>query len=176
MFLLAATERLYHLVSHQGEQADAIRPTSRSDRNNIPPPVAVVADAPVGTRYQLLRAMRAMARGEFMVVEHRVPDLSKRSFEDDKAQREWLQLLRNPASWERQNNIEPVLVPGTAYPSVIGRILIRSGCCAPIAQAHWVPNLRFFFLTDFGRESLKKTQAWWQERTTLERIRLMILE
>jgi hypothetical protein len=69
-----------------------------------------------------------------------------------------------------------VLVPGTAYAYVIGRILLRAGWCAPCSQPHWVPNLRLFFLTEVGHESFMKAQAWWAELTTRERLRVMLFE
>ena len=133
------------------------------------------ADIPRGTRYQLFRALRAMSTGEHMLVEHRIPNLTDH-FTSAYKRTEWFRRLRDADSWKDQKDIEAVMVPGTAYPCAIGRILIRCGWCAPSDQPHWVPNLRYFFLTEVGRESFNKAQAWWQELTMLERLRLMLME
>lgn len=183
MFMLVAAEQLRHLVRRPGAvpraaKRDALTRTGGPDKIKGKPvarPIdPLAADAPAGTRYQLFRALRAMAAGESMVVEHKIPDQSH--FETSNKRSEWFRLLSKTTSWEDQNDIEPVLVPGTAYASVIGRILIRSGCCAPSEQPHWVPNLRLFFLTEVGRESLRRCQEWWLALTAFERMRLMLLE
>lgn len=179
MLLLMAAEQVRRMVRGPdqtgrviGLVADAAKPATSDS------PLAVVTDyVPAGTRYQLLRALRAMAGGEAMVVEHRIPSLPEHFDNNNNGKRsEWLRRLRNSDSWKDQDDIDPVLVPGTAYPCVIGRILIRAGWCAPCEQPHWVPNLRFFYLTEVGRESLRNAQAWWSGLTTLERMRVMLLE
>jgi hypothetical protein len=128
-----------------------------------------------GARYQLLRALRAMAKGESMVVERRIPSVSEH-LEDGIGRDAWLRSLRSIASWQKPEDMVPVIVPGTSFPRVVGRILIQSGWCAPSAQPHWVPNLRFFILTDAGRESLSLAQAWWSKLTLLERMQAMVFE
>lgn len=179
MFLLVAAEQVRRLVRRPDDTADAIGLASDTDAvepTSLHSPLDVVAEnVPAGTRYQLLRALRAMAAGECMVVEHRIPSLIEH-FENNSKRTEWFRRLRNTDSWKDQNDIDPVLVPGTAYPCVIGRILIRAGWCAPCDQPHWVPNLRFFFLTEVGRESFRNAQAWWSELTAFERMRVMLME
>lgn len=175
MFLLVAAEQLRQMVRRQEQIKGANKVASAADPAQPLPPALVATEVPKGTRYQLLRALRAMAAGEAMVVEHQIPFLSEQ-FESPSMRTEWFKRLRNSDSWQDQKEIEPVLVPGTAYPRVIGRILIRAGWCAPCDQPHWVPNLRLFFLTDVGRESFRNAQAWWSELTALERMRVMLLE
>lgn len=171
MFMLVAAEQLRHLVRRPGTAARAETPPGLPV---IAPETAVMAVTP-GTRYQLFRALRAMSSGEFMLVEHRLPDLPMQ-LETPLKRREWVKRLSRSESWQDQKEIEPVMVPGTGYPSIIGRIMIRQGWCAPTDQPHWVPNLRFFFLTEVGRESFRKAQEWWQALTALERLRLMLFE
>lgn len=179
MLLLMAAEQVRRIVRGPDQASRAIGLVA--DANAAKPstsdsPLAVVTNnVPAGTRYQLLRALRAMAGGEAMVVEHRIPSLTEH-FENNNKRTEWFRRLRNSDSWKDQDDIDPVLVPGTAYPCVIGRILIRAGWCAPCEQPHWVPNLRFFYLTEVGRESFRNAQAWWSELTTLERMQVMLLE
>lgn len=184
MLLPVVAEQLVHLVrrppppppvakrlagpgAEGGAPESGLRPTS--------PPAQPVVEVPKGTRYQLFRALRAMANGQSMLVEHRIPTMSDH-LDATFRRSELVRSLSKATSWQGHKDIEPVLVPGTAYPSVIGRILIRSGWCAPSPHPHWVPNLRFFFLTDLGHESFLKAQDWWSELTMLERMRLMLLE
>lgn len=176
MQMLLVIELLFRLFVQRDRRQALNRMASRSDVAGYPPVLPPIGDVPAGTRYQLLRALRAMASGEFMVVEHLIPRLSREYLEDDDKRAEWFRSLRSPDGWQNSNDIVPLLVPGTAYPAVIGRIIIRAGWCAPVKQPHWVPNLRFFFLTESGCQSLQKAQAWWQQLTLLERLRLMLLE
>jgi hypothetical protein len=176
MLMLVVVERIRSLFLQQDRAQTLRMPTLRSASTEELPIAQLVVEIPAGTRYQLLRALRAMARGEFMVVEHRIPCLSKAYLEDDDKRDEWFRSLRSTDQWRNGCEIDPILVPGTAYPAVIGRIIIRAGWCAPVMQPHWVPNLRFFFLTDKGRESLQRAQAWWQQLSPLERLRLMLVE
>ncbi|MCP5267999.1 MAG: hypothetical protein H6943_03055 [Zoogloeaceae bacterium] len=172
MFFFVATD---HLLQHRLRHA---RPTGKAQplpRPASTPLATMNAGTLQGTRYQLFRALRAMAGGEAMVVERRIPSLAKH-FERDDEREAWFQDLRNPANWEGQVAIEPVLVPGTAYPRVIGQIMLRAGWCAPSDEPHWVPNLRFFFLTEIGLRSFRSAQEWWSELTALERVRLVFLE
>ena len=173
MFLIVAADQLRHRL-RRSEQTLPKR-ASHAPSAVTPLPVKSEQSIPAGPRYQLLRALRAMARGQEMVVVHKIPRLPQFG-ENGKKEDEWLQSLHSAASWKNQNDIEPVLVPGTAYASVVGRILIRAGWCAPSEQPHWMPTMRFFFLTNEGRESLKKAQAWWAEQTPWERMRLMLTE
>lgn len=142
---------------------------------NKPAPDSLVEGTPEGARYQLFRALKAMARGEFMVVERKIPKVAEH-LNDGKKREAWFRSLRNAADWQGTQDIIPLFVPGTAFPVVVGQILIRSGCCAPSERPHWVPNLRLFFLTDTGRESLKKAQAWWSGLSPVERMRAMVME
>lgn len=173
--IIVAAEQLSHLVHRR--TAPPAGPSLNVALPQAPdaPMELTRADAHKGTRYQLLRALRAMANGEMMLVAHRIPHLSQHL--DNPGRRDaWLRALRNAASWRAQNEIEPLLVPGTAHPHVIGRILLRTGCCAPSERPHWVPTLRFFLLTASGHETLRKTQAWWSGLTMLERVQAMVLE
>lgn len=175
MLIFVAAEQLSHLVHHRAAPPDALTVPAASPPTPLAPMDLAQVDAYRGTRYQLLRALRAMAKGEVMVVEHKIPQVSQ-TLENPGRRDAWFRTLRSAASWRAQNEIEPVLVPGTAYPRVIGRILLRTGCCAPSENPHWVPNLRFFLLTELGYETFRRGQAWWSGLTTLERLQAMVLE
>lgn len=175
MFILAATEQVCRLARRQGHSRSVPSLRRRPRAADISPLDPLTAGAPQGTRYQLLRALRAMAEGQAMVVERRIPSLLDH-FDNAGKRETWFRSLRQTASWEDQRNVEPILVPGTAFPGIIGRILLRAGWCAPSDQPHWVPNLRFFFLTDLGYKSFENAQAWWQSLTPLQRMRLMFVE
>lgn len=130
---------------------------------------------PNGVRYQLFRALRAMDKGEAMVVERRVPD-ADRHVRDGRRREAWLRSLRSVEAWRATAEMIPLLVPGTAFPRVIGTIVLSAGWCAPSAEPHWVPNLRFFLLTDAGRASFREASDWWNRLTPLERLRAMLME
>lgn len=176
MLMIIALEHLRRQFLPRDTTPKPMRRTAISSHREDLPPAQISIGTPAGTRYQLLRTLRAMAGGELMVVEYRNPQLSRQYLEDDDKRAEWFRSLRCTESWTNQSRIFPVLVPGTAYPDVIGRIMIRTGWSAPVDQPHWVPNLRFFYLTEMGFESLRKAQTAWQELTVLERIRLMLIE
>lgn len=175
MFILIVTERLYRHPVRGGE-------ISRNELRHVPttgptvsPLDSLVVGTPQGTRYQLLRALRAMATGQAMVVEHRIPSLVEH-FDDAGKRENWFRSLRPTASWQDQRSIEPIVVPGTAFPGLIGHILLRTGWCAPSEVPHWVPNLRLFYLTDIGYDAFRAVQSWWLELSPLQRIRLIFIE
>ena len=174
MFLPIVTEQLRRLVSRPTRRPTGVTLAPRPEIPEVLPPKPAT-DVPPGTRYQLFRALQAMAAGQAMLVQCRIP-AEPDHFENAGKRDALFQSLRTPAGWEGGKNIEPLLVPGTSYPRVIGRILIQAGWCAPCSRPHWVPNLRFFFLTDRGRESFARAQAWWADLTAMERLQLMLFE
>jgi hypothetical protein len=178
MFILVATAHLCRVVRSSGRALEPapLRRLPYSPSASVPAPLDPAAvGTPQGTRYQLLRALRAMATGEAMVVEQEIPSLTDH-FESVGRRETWFASLRNSASWTDWQNIRPLLVPGTTFPDAIGRILLRAGWCAPSEQPHWVPNLRFFYLTDLGYQSFRSAQAWWLGLPLRERMRLVFTE
>jgi hypothetical protein len=132
-------------------------------------------DVPTGIRYQLFRALRAMAHGQRMIVQHRLPVLPVDPESRARVQ-SYLKTLRDPANWRNTRDLEAIYVPGTAYSGIAGPILLRSGWCAPSDQAHHIPNLRTFLLTERGYETLEKAWAWWSGLGFGQRLRLMLTE
>jgi hypothetical protein len=132
-------------------------------------------EVPEGIRYQLFRALRAMAKGQFMIVQRRLPALPVDAEGIAKCQA-FLKTLRDAANWREGPDLEAVFVPGTAFPAITGPVLIRAGWCAPSEEPHHIPNLRAFFLTERGREMLGKAWLWWAELGYRERLRLMLTE
>lgn len=176
MLFAVAANLADKLLHHRAGSPDAVRSGVALPRtSNVAVEQNIVGYSRSGARYQLLRALRAMAQGELMVVERRVPSVSDH-LANEIGREAWLRSLRNVDNWQKPDDVVPVLVPGTSFPRAIGGILIRYGWCAPSERPHWVPNLRFFILTDAGRESLKAAQAWWSKLTPLERIQAVIFE
>ena len=179
MLILIVTERLYRHPARGGDLSRREPGSAPTTVPTVPPPPSpldpLLAGTPQGTRYQLLRALRAMAGGQAMVVERRIPSLAEH-FDDDGKRESWFRSLRSAASWLDQRGIEPIVVPGTAFPGLIGHILLRTGWCAPSETPHWVPNLRFFYLTDIGHDAFRAVQAWWLGLSPLQRIRLIFVE
>lgn len=175
MLFVVAADLADKLLHHRAGSPDPVSASVAPPHTDHFPAESTSAYSHSGARYQLLRALRAMAKGETMVVERKVPSTSDH-FGDEIGREAWLRSLRNIAGWRKPEDVVPVLVPGTHFPRVIGGILIRSGWCAPSDRPHWVPNLRFFILTDAGRESLDMAQAWWSKLTLLEQMRAMVFE
>jgi len=155
MLFIFFAEQLRDLVRPK-KSPEAVAPRTVPAVAGFSPAGPVLQEIPKGTRYQVLRTLRAMARGQFMVVAHKIPAVRQDDVDHPNARDTFLKSLRSAASWQAHTDVEPVLVPGTTCPWVIGRIMIRSGWCAPSDQPHWVPNLRFFFLNDLGREALER--------------------
>lgn len=132
-------------------------------------------EVPAGVRYQLFRALRAMAKGQAMIVRARLPALPFDA-EGAAACRAFLQSLRDSANWRDRKDVEAVFVPGTPFPVVVGQVMIRAGWCAPCEQPHHIPNLRAFSLTERGRETLDKAWLWWAALGYRERLRLVLME
>ena len=180
MFVFIATERLYRRATAIPSPDDlpAVLPPKPPERADVAhaAPIALDGDnVPAGARYQLLRALRAMAKGGSMLVERRIPSLADH-FDNPGRRESWLASLRSISSWLDTTDVEPILVPGTAFPGLIGRILLRNGWAAPSGTPHWVPNLRFFKLTEVGYQAFAEAQAWWRTLTPAQRLRLVFVE
>ena len=158
---------------------DQVRSASRSRRprreNALPAQAGLAFDVPAGVRFQLYRALRAMARGQLMIVQHRLPVLPVDAESREKC-RVFLRSLRDVANWKEPRDLEAIFVPGTAFAGIAGPILLKSGWCAPSEQPHYIPNLRTFFLTERGFAMLEKASAWWSGLGFGERLRLMLTE
>lgn len=181
MFVFIATERFYRRAAAipSPDSPPAVlpaKPPEGADAARATPPLALDGgNVPAGTRYQLLRALRAMAKGGSMVVERRIPSLADH-FDNPGRRESWFASLRSISSWLDTADVEPILVPGTAFPALVGRILLRNGWAAPSGTPHWVPNLRFFKLTEVGYQAFAEAQAWWRALTPAQRLRLVFVE
>ena len=168
------------LISLVVDQVRA-RSRQRAERKSVPAsnlPLQTSFVAPeisAGIRYQLFRALRAMAKGQIMIVERRLPALPVDAEGIARCQA-FVQTLSDVANWRDVPDLEAVFVPGTAFPLITGSVLIRLGWCAPSKQPHHIPNLRAFFLTDHGRETLGRAKLWWSSLGYRERLRLMLTE
>jgi hypothetical protein len=162
--------------------ADQVRTRSRerAERKAAAPAVPsrtsfVAPEISAGIRYQLFRALRALGKGQVMIVQRRLPALPVDADGIAKC-RAFVQTLGDVANWRDVPDLEAVFVPGSAFPDITGPILIRSGYCAPSREPHHIPNLRAFFITECGRETLGKARAWWSGLSYRERLRLMLTE
>jgi hypothetical protein len=175
MLLPVVVDQVRRLARRYGEPG-VVAPRMRPSPGLMPAQkVKLLAAVPRGLRYQVFRALRAMDQGQRMVVERRIPQLTEH-FENERKRQQFFQSLRDPAGWMGKEDLYPVLVPGTCFASVIGGVLLRSGCCAPSETPHWVPNLRFFYLTELGHETALKAKEWWAGLDSIERLKLMLLE
>lgn len=161
-------------------------PATPAARRNVRNAAATHAPAPrtdlvqfggnsPGPRYQTFRALREMARGNYMIVQKTLP-VAAVDQESAAKCRAFLSALRDTANWRDSQELTAIFVPGTLFPGVVGQIMIRSGWCEPFDHPHWVPNLRLFVLTDLGREALENAWNWWRSLRTSERLRLILME
>jgi len=175
MLAFMVAESLCRSVRRQRKSGTGIVRDGKLLHASVPAGERPAIDVPRGARYQLLRALRAMAGGEMMLVERRM-SLPADDFTSADKRESWFGSLRPAGGWQEATDIEPLVVPGTAFPGLIGRILLRNGWSAPTCTPHWVPTLRFFRLTELGYMALGEVQTWWQTLTPTQRLRLMFSE
>lgn len=134
-------------------------------------------DAMSGYRFQMLRSLRAMYRGELAVMEMCIADVNK-ILDDEEFKRKWFESLKDHKAWSTGSGgeVEAILLPGTWFARPIGRHMLREGWCAPIEKAHWVPNLRYYYLTKEGEQAMWVLHQWWSSLSLLDKIGVALSE
>lgn len=124
----------------------------------------------------MIRALRGLARGEYGMVQYKIPDLNKHI--DDKHAREaFFESLKDPKPWGERDKFEFIEIPGTWFPAVIGPILFDESMLAiKCEQFHWVPNLRCCTITPAGREALVRGEQWWSSLTFFQKMLIVFSE
>lgn len=121
-------------------------------------------DSPLsGLRFQLYKALSELSLGEKMVVTHKIPSIKMSNVEREK----FFKLLSKVQEWENadRQKLEPIIVPGTLFSKPIGRTLLKYNWVRPIQKEHWVPNMRFYEITDDGRKALLRANNWWKNQS-----------
>lgn len=116
-----------------------------------------------GLRFQLYKALSELSLGEKMVVTHKLPSTKMEEIERE----EFFKLLSKSEEWENadEHKLEPIIVPGTWFAKPIGTTLLKYNWVRPMQKEHWVPNMRFYEITDDGRKALLRARTWWKSQT-----------
>lgn len=138
--------------------------------NPLPPD-----DSQLPCRVQLLRALRELSRGGVAIAFKRPDDWSEQ-LEDPIRRERWFRELRNPArwiQWDEQTYFE--YVPGTLYPCVVGKLLVKQGWCEPF-ESHWMPSAMKFRISESGKAALRCGREWWNSLSVREKASLIVME
>ena len=107
----------------------------------------------VGMRVQLMKALSFVHHGALLVYRLRtdyIESEAKRMFGGQFTQdRNWL-----------SEEVEPLFVPGTLSPEVIGDLLIHFGWVMPV-DSDWGGYTRRFILSEAGEKALEGAKVWW---------------
>jgi hypothetical protein len=71
--------------------------------------------------------------------------------------------------------IEPLFVPGTLCPEVIGNLLMRFGWVRPV-DSEEVGYSRSFILSAAGEKALEGAKAWWSSLSWFQKAWLYVAE
>ena len=71
--------------------------------------------------------------------------------------------------------VEPLFVPGTLCPEVIGNLLMRFGWVKPV-DSDEVGYSRSFMLSDEGEKALEGAMAWWSSQSWFQKAWLYVME
>jgi hypothetical protein len=71
--------------------------------------------------------------------------------------------------------IEPLFVPGTLCPEVIGNLLMRFGWVRPVDNEE-VGYSRSFILSAAGEKALEGAKAWWNSLSWFQKAWLYVVE
>lgn len=121
-----------------------------------------------GIRVQLIRALSYVHHGALLVYRFRtdyIESEAQRMLGADFIQdRRWL-----------GDEVEPLLVPGTLSPEVIGSLLMRFGWVRP-ADSDWGGYTRSFVLSEAGEKALEGAKAWWNSLSWFQKAWLCVTE
>ncbi|MEN6584983.1 MAG: hypothetical protein ABFE02_02890 [Sulfuricella sp.] len=73
------------------------------------------------------------------------------------------------------DEVEPLLVPGTLSPEVIGKLLMRFGWVRPVDSDRG-GYMRSFVLSEAGEKALEGAKAWWSSLSWFQKAWLHVTE
>jgi hypothetical protein len=100
-----------------------------------------------GCRWQLLCALRGLAKGAAFIVQ------------------------ANPRTRERR----VVIFEGQSYPQLVGSILLEREWVQPV-RPHWMADSMFYGLSPLGAEALAEGGRWWRSLPLRRRLILRLTE
>lgn len=121
-----------------------------------------------GMRVQLMKALSYVHHGALLVYRLRT------DYTESESQRMLGGYFIQNRSWQG-NDVEPLFVPGTVSPEVIGDLLRRFGWVRP-ADSDWFGYTRSFVLSEAGEKALEGAKAWWNSLSWFQKAWLYVME
>ena len=121
-----------------------------------------------GMRVQLMKALTFVHYGALLVYRLRT------DYFESEAQRMLGGYFIQNRSW-LSDEVEPLFVPGTLCPEVIGSLLMRFGWVSPIDSDEG-GYTRNFVLSEAGEKALEDARAWWSSLSWFQKAWLYVME
>jgi len=121
-----------------------------------------------GMRVQLMKALSFVQHGALLVYRLRTEHI------ESEAQRMFGGHFTQNRNW-LSDEVEPLFVPGTHSPEVIGDLLRRFGWVRPI-DSDWGGYTRSFVLSEAGENALEEARAWWDSLSWFQKVWLCVVE
>lgn len=121
-----------------------------------------------GLRVQLMKALSHVHHGALLVYRLRTDHI------ESEAQRMLGGYLTRNCNW-LGSEVEPLFVPGTLSPMVIGNLLMRFGWVSPVDSDEG-GYMRNFVLSEAGEKALEGARAWWSSLTWFQKVWLHVME
>ena len=121
-----------------------------------------------GIRVQLMKALSHVHHGALLVYRLRTGRI------ESAAQRMLGEHFIQNRSW-LSDEIEPLFVPGTLCPEVIGDLLMRFGWVRPVDDEAG-GYTRSFVLSEAGEKALEGAKTWWSSLSWFQKAWLYVTE
>jgi len=121
-----------------------------------------------GMRVQMMKALNYIHYGAALVYRLRT------EYIESEAQRMLGGYFIPSRSWQ-SSDVEPLFVPGTLCPEVIGELLMRFGWVKPVDN-DGSGYMRSFILSDAGEKALEGAHAWWHSLSWFQKAWLYVME
>ena len=121
-----------------------------------------------GMRVQLMKALSFVHHGASLVYRLRTDHI------ESKAQLMLGGYFIQTRNW-LSDEVEPLFVPGTLCPEVIGRLLMRFGWVSP-AGTDEGGYMRSFVLSAAGEKALEGAKTWWNSLSWFQKAWLYVME
>jgi hypothetical protein len=121
-----------------------------------------------GMRVQLMKALTFVHHGALLVYRLRTDHI------ESEAQRMLGGYFIQNRSW-LSDEVEPLFVPGTISPEVIGNLLMRFGWVRPVDSDEG-GYTRSFVLSEAGERALEGAKAWWKSLSWFQKAWLCVIE
>jgi hypothetical protein len=121
-----------------------------------------------GIRVQLMKALSHAHHGDLLVYRLRTDHI------ESKAQHMLGGYFIQDRNW-LSGEVEPLFVPGTLCPEMIGDLLLRFGWVCPI-DSDGNGYTRSFTLSEAGEKALEGAKAWWDSLSWFQKAWLCVTE